>query len=100
MTYNPNMDRDYWRSSDTAKLIEAARDSGHELAIALGERLEQIAPDVERLEEIEYERDNLKREAEAHYEEYQAIDDALTAAHDEIAELRALLADATGCARP
>lgn len=32
-------DRDYWRSATTTALIEAARDSGHELAIALGERL-------------------------------------------------------------
>ena len=40
-------DRTYWRACDTARLIEEARDSGHELAIALGERLDDIsdAPD-------------------------------------------------------
>ena len=32
-------DRTYWRACDTARLIEEARDSGHELCIALGERL-------------------------------------------------------------
>ncbi len=40
MTYNPKHDRDHWRCASDAALIEAARDSGHELAIALGERLE------------------------------------------------------------
>jgi len=39
MTYNPKHDRDYWRCASDAALIEAARDSGNELAIALGERL-------------------------------------------------------------
>ena len=42
MTYNPKHDRDYWRCASDAALIEAARDSGHELAIALGERLEDL----------------------------------------------------------
>ena len=40
MTYDPNADRTYWRGQDDKRLIEAARDSGHELAIALGERLD------------------------------------------------------------
>ncbi len=40
MTYDPNADRCYWRQQDDKRLIEAARDTGHELAIALGERLE------------------------------------------------------------
>lgn len=35
------MDRDYWRSAPTKRLIEEARDSGHDLCIALGERLEE-----------------------------------------------------------
>lgn len=33
-------DRSYYRALPTQALIEAARESGHELAIALGERLE------------------------------------------------------------
>ena len=39
MTYDPNKDRAYWRMSSDTALIEAARYSDHELAIALGERL-------------------------------------------------------------
>jgi predicted dehydrogenase len=40
MTYNPAADRNYWRFSDSRRLIEAARDSNHELSIAMGERLD------------------------------------------------------------
>ena len=43
MTYNPNADRCYWRGQDDRRLIEAARDCPNELAIALGERLEDYA---------------------------------------------------------
>jgi len=32
-------DRTYWRAQSAERLIEEARESGHELAIALGERL-------------------------------------------------------------
>ena len=42
MTYDQNADRTYWRREESRRLIEAARDSGHELAIALGERLEAL----------------------------------------------------------
>lgn len=42
MAYSPNEDRTYWRREESRRLIEAARDSGHELAIALGERLEAL----------------------------------------------------------
>ena len=52
MTWNPNHDRDYWRSLHDALLIEAARDSGHELAIALGERLEDTASIEDRLTDM------------------------------------------------
>lgn len=51
MTYNPTHDRNYWRREETRRLIDAARDSGHELAIALGERLEDLEDaDDERAE--------------------------------------------------
>lgn len=39
------IDRDYWRMQPDTRLIEEARDSNHELCIALGERLEDIARD-------------------------------------------------------
>jgi hypothetical protein len=42
MTYNPNRDRTDWRALSTKTLIEAARDCPNELAIALGERLEEL----------------------------------------------------------
>jgi hypothetical protein len=42
MTYNPNHDRADWRSLSTRTLIEAARDCPSELAIALGERLDEL----------------------------------------------------------
>ena len=87
------------RGSNMESLIEAARDSGHELAIALGERLEQLAPDAERADGLEYENARLEEEATSHYGEYTAISDALDAANKEIKELQALLADLTGCAK-
>jgi chromosome segregation ATPase len=43
-------DRNYWRTCDTSRLLEEARDSGNELAIVLGERLEDM--DVEAREEL------------------------------------------------
>ena len=60
MTYDPNADRCYWRGQDDRRLIEAARDCPNELAIALGERLE----------------------------DYAGTDDALADAHAEIIELQ------------
>lgn len=53
----PAPSRAYWRMLTTRDLIEAARDSDHELAIALGERLgdyEVILDDLEaRLNDLE-----------------------------------------------
>lgn len=46
-------DRTYWRACDDKRLIEEARDSGHELCIALGERLEDYtAEDTDKAETI------------------------------------------------
>ena len=54
---SPAHSRAYWRMLTTRDLIEVARDSDHELAIALGERLgdyEVILDDLEaRLNDIE-----------------------------------------------
>lgn len=49
-------DRDYYRCLPDSELIRRARDSGHELCIALGERLED-SPDPNELEDL---RDELK----------------------------------------
>ena len=65
MTYNPNHDRTYWRACDSARLIEAARDSGHELAIALGERLDAEGGTPAVIDDMEYDLRSLQRENEA-----------------------------------
>ena len=63
-------DRTYWRLCEMRLLLEAARDSEHELCIALGERLERYwyeRGDVEQLrldlEEMERSRNMWMREA-------------------------------------
>lgn len=61
MTYNPNEDRTYWRREESRRLIEAARDSGHELAIALGERLEALNDVDDELHDAKAEIDELTR---------------------------------------
>ena len=73
MTYDANADRTYWRREQTRRLVEAARDSGHELAIALGERLEDLeATDDElhdakrEIAELERRVDYLRRELDAY----------------------------------
>lgn len=65
MTYDPNADRTYWRGQDDRRLIEAARDSGHELAIALGERLEDAAGDSDLIADLIAERDELDKRCDA-----------------------------------
>lgn len=48
-----NNDRTYWRGCDNNRLIEEARNSGNELCIVLGERLEDCtAEDRDRAETI------------------------------------------------
>ena len=79
MTYNPTEDRNYWRHCDDRRLIEAARESGHELAIVLGERLE----DSDGL-------DDALADAHAELIELQGRCDALRA---EVEELHAALTD-------
>ena len=74
MTYDPNHDRNYWRFSDSRRLIEAARDSNHELSIAMGERLDawldaaiELADTQDLLRIVRAERDQLL-ETVAEYE--------------------------------
>lgn len=55
-------DRTYWRSCSTSRLIEEARESGDELCIAIGERLEELDNADERLEEILAEIEDLRRQ--------------------------------------
>ena len=55
-------DRSYWRASETRALIEAARDSSDELAIALGERLDDMAAAHRHHAALEREHRDLVRE--------------------------------------
>lgn len=61
MTYNTTYDRTDWRAVSTRTLIEAARDSGHELAIALGERLEELEGCADQLADVQAENRELSR---------------------------------------
>ena len=61
MTYRTDYDRTDWRAVSTRTLIEAARDSGHELAIALGERLEELDHNEEALADLQAENRELSR---------------------------------------
>lgn len=56
-----NHDRGYWRCEPDSRLIREARDSGDELTIALGERLDALADVEEELEDLKEEHDKLER---------------------------------------
>ena len=57
-----NNDRTYWRHCDDKRLIEEAYESGHELCIALGDRLECVIDIVDEAITLRQERDELRRE--------------------------------------
>lgn len=73
--YRAHFDRTEWRTMGTRDLVGAARDSGHELAIALGERLEELATvaddalqeALEDLRELDRRCDALRAELEEMY---------------------------------
>lgn len=76
MTYNPTYDRTDWRAVSTRTLIEAARDSGHELAIALGERLEELEGCADELADAIAEARELSQRVDSLRDELQAFYDA------------------------
>ena len=63
--YKAHFDRTDWRAIDTRALVEAARDSGHELAIALGERLEELDEADDALRDAREELRELDRRCDA-----------------------------------
>jgi hypothetical protein len=69
-------DRDYFRCLDDADLVRLARDSGHELAIVLGERL-SIRPNMDA--ELALQRERVV------YWQYKAADATLRAANADAA---------------
>jgi polyhydroxyalkanoate synthesis regulator phasin len=77
MTYNPNHDRTDWRALSTKTLIEAARDCPNELAIALGERLEEMEHGENLIFDLQAENDELGQRIDALIDELQAIENAL-----------------------
>ena len=77
MTYNPNHDRTDWRALSTKTLIEAARDCPNELAIALGERLEELERDEGIIADLQTDNDELARRIDALADELQAIENAI-----------------------
>ena len=77
MTYNPNHDRTDWRALSTKTLIEAARDCPNELAIALGERLEELERDEGIIADLQTDNDELGRRIDALIDELQAIENAI-----------------------
>jgi hypothetical protein len=62
-------DRTYWRMSSTSGLIEQARNSGNELAIALGERLEEYEAQEATIDDLIKENANLLGMVESRDEE-------------------------------
>lgn len=76
-------DRDYYRCLPESELIRLARDSGHELAIALGERLEDFG-DIdteldtarEELREAHHRIRTLESDLEALERDFEALQDA------------------------
>lgn len=62
-------DRSYWRLAGDKVLLEAARDSNDELAVALGERLEACLDKIAPFQDLEDEVEDLRRTVEALREE-------------------------------
>ena len=77
-------DRTYYRQCDTQWLVEEARDSNHELAIAIGERLEDMAHMPDQVSDLKRE----LREAEQRANSWQREFNRLVDAMDEIANGR------------
>lgn len=70
-------DRTYWRMSSTRTLIDVARHSGHELAIALGERLEEYEHQEDDLHDLQRENEELDARVDSLREELQELRDAM-----------------------
>lgn len=75
MTYQH--DRTYWRASPTRGLIEEARHSGDELAIALGERLEEYDCDEETIADLQQANAELERRVDDLRQEIESLRAAL-----------------------
>lgn len=86
------MDRDYWRSEPTKRLVEEARSKGCELCIALGERLEEAETDIitAKVDREDFDIE-LDREIGRLHEDIEALELELRQRNERIAELEAQL---------
>ena len=86
------MDRDYWRSEPTKRLVEEARSKGCELCIALGERLEEAETDIitAKVDREDYDIE-LDREIGRLHEDIEVLELELRQRIERIAELEAQL---------
>jgi predicted RNase H-like nuclease (RuvC/YqgF family) len=86
------MDRDYWRSEPTKRLVEEARSKGCELCIALGERLEEADDELETGKSEREDHDiELDREIGRLHEKIEELELMLGQREDRIEELEAQL---------
>ncbi len=77
--YDPTLDRTDWRSRYDHELIAAAKESNHELAIALGERLEDFAGMDDALADTQAECIELQNRVDALRRELEELHAALAA---------------------
>jgi len=90
------MDRDYWRSEPTRRLIEEARTKGCELCRALGERLEDANDEIaERASDREDHDTELDREIGRLHERIEELELILDQREDRIEQLEAQLKGTT-----
>jgi hypothetical protein len=66
-------DRTYYRACSTRRLIEDALSSGHELAIALGERLDEYDTDEETIADLLRENKELDRRVDSLRQEIESL---------------------------
>lgn len=78
--FNPSFDRTEWRSRYDHELVAAARESNHELAIALGERLADMADYPDILADVIAERDELDKRCDMLRKELNELHEALKGA--------------------
>ncbi len=78
--FNPSFDRTEWRSRYDHELIAAARESNHELAIALGERLHDLTDIEDQLRDLIAERDELAKRCDYIRDELNDLHEALKGA--------------------
>jgi len=82
--FNPSFDRTEWRSRYDCELIAAARESNHELAIALGERLAEYADLPDQIADLIAERDELDKRCDMLRKELNELHEALKSAGTDV----------------